>query len=795
MTRNPAIRHLALGVFAIINVALCWLWWQAVLVERHPLPDPCSFPDISNLLHAEPPDAANELAETAALSETSIDGLGSCVLSKSVQLQRQQWRLQLQKQLAGSSQQCPSQATSAPVEELLQWVTLLNIVPLCAEAESVAQTVYSRLAALGDAETPDTLTKGQCIVLPAASFLEATKGRKSIRSGSSNGLLAVRLSSNARASKACVSAPSSQEALAAFQEYDEALQGNDIEEIPSAHVRLTLFVSSPLENTQDVRLHVGAGTSMLLVAPRLSESATGAAARDVAAEAVTEALGRWVLSPAVTSVNEDAEWRVRLWLLGDGSNQQIDSGKGSPSRALQASPSAESADTSKPPVATRLHWDAASMLRTFMADFFGALSTLLDLSFVSQVVPHSGLQELEWKHVAPLLLSARGEEQLDDRTDSAFLEEFRRRVSNLSEEWNSDNEYRSSRSINLGLYKPTAAIGLPQNFALMLPFWGFLTFGAPANDSKHLKEAEGGVQQHFSVIRLKTEEEAALTAAWIAQLRSLLGLRPSGALSQGAAAPCAPGKQSLLCGSACQTRRCTWDLRTIESSASNTPRALASWTAPSSVKAADDFSLTPEKAILSSSSGGSVNEAFIFFYPSPKGLTDWEVGGLGADFLFSFATQAADNIRRLRDVLLNHHDIRIPDHIGRAMQHVMEQLQCSVDALRMRPCAFLPPAALGLLKQRMQPETCDVRGAGECAGPVSVSRRKESIAHATLALLLARSALKDSKELLMDGSLEPAPFFSMHFNLAIHVPLLLPFVLPTVTSLIKAAKTLKKKNV
>ncbi|KAL8442120.1 hypothetical protein Emag_006625 [Eimeria magna] len=643
MTRNPAIRQLALGVFAFLNVALCWLWWQAVLVERHPLPDPCLFPDISNLVLAQlHDDAANQVTETAALSETSNDGLGSCVLSKSVQLQRQQWRLQLEKKLAGSPPQCPGQSVSAPVEELLQWITLLNIVPLCAEAESVAQTVYRRLAALGDAETPATLTKGQCIVLPAATFLEATQRRKSVRSGSSNGLLTIRLSSNAQGSEMCVSVPSSQEAVAAFQEYDDAL-GERIEEIPPAHV-----------------------------------------------------------------------------------------------------------------------------------------------------VPHSGLQELEWEHLAPLLLTAKGEEKQNGMTDSAVLEEFRRRVSNLSEEWDADNEYSSSRSINLGLYKPAAAIDVPRNFALMLPFWGFLTFGAPV-DSKHLSESEGGAQQ-FPVIRLETEEEAALTAAWIAQLRALLGLRPAGALDQGAAVPCTAGKQSVACGRVCERRRCMWHVRTIEGSASNTPRALANWIAPPSVKAADDFSLAPEKAVLVSSNGDSTHGAFIFLYPSPRGLTDWEVGGLAADFLSSFAIQASDNIRMLRDVLLNHHDIRIPDHIGRAIRHVMEQLHCSVDALRMRACAFLPTAALELLEQGRQPMTCDTRGAGECASLGSAPRRREANAYAMLALLLARSALKDSKELLLDGSLEPAPFFSTHFNLAIHVPLLFPFVLPTVTTLMRAARALRKKN-
>lgn len=48
-------------------------------------------------------------------------------------------------------------------------------------------------------------------------------------------------------------------------------------------------------------------------------------------------------------------------------------------------------------------------------------------------------------------------------------------------------------------------------------------------------------------------------------------------------------------------------------------------------------------------------------------------------------------------------------------------------------------------------------------------------------------------QLLTDGSMEPAPFFSLHFNLAVHVPLLLPFVLPTIVSLVRAAKFALRK--
>ena len=48
-------------------------------------------------------------------------------------------------------------------------------------------------------------------------------------------------------------------------------------------------------------------------------------------------------------------------------------------------------------------------------------------------------------------------------------------------------------------------------------------------------------------------------------------------------------------------------------------------------------------------------------------------------------------------------------------------------------------------------------------------------------------------QLLTDGSLEPAPFFSLHFNLAVNVPLLLPFVLPTLVSLIRAVKFTVRK--
>lgn len=75
----------------------------------------------------------------------------------------------------------------------------------------------------------------------------------------------------------------------------------------------------------------------------------------------------------------------------------------------------------------------------------------------------------------------------------------------------------------------------------------------------------------------------------------------------------------------------------------------------------------------------------------------------------------------------------------------MQQLHCSFEALRIRPCDSLPVAALELL-ERQGAEVCDSREPGECGGSGTSSRQAHAAVYRRRALLFARSALKDSME-------------------------------------------------
>ncbi|KAL8439341.1 hypothetical protein Efla_006991 [Eimeria flavescens] len=789
MTRQPPIRLVPLGIFAFVNASLCWLWWQAVQVERHPLPDPCLFPDISGLSAPLAQSAAEDGLHSEASPDVSSEAeIGSCAVSTAVLRQRQQWRLQRGRRQTVNAPQCGGHPAPPPMEELLQWTTLLSVVPLCAEAQTTAKEVYRRLAAVGGLDTPADATPGLCLALPVAALLEASGHEQPTWPGSSSGLLAVRMFPAAQIASGCKPLPDAkvdvglEGAAASFAKaadvpFLEPAEGDH----PPALVQLHLFVSSPDGKADDIRLHIGAGASLLLVAPRPMSSADDAAASEAAAaEAVIQALGRWMLAPAAAPTAPDAEWRVQLWLLGDGSEREAAS-----DRTDASSPA--SAEAAAAPMTVRLHWDAKAFLRTYLRGFFEALTTLLDLSFASQVVPHSGLEELNWEEVISLVSSASPERQEDNIAEAAVLEEFHRRFSNLAEEWDSDQEYKTARTVNLSLYKPTSSIGVPRGFALLLPFWGFLTLGDPVTSGSPGKANDDGHQGPLH-LGVEPEEAARLSGSWVAQLRLILGLQPTPTLTHRPAAACGSELQSAVCGKACRRLRCMWQAQ----KASDGP--LDSRTVPKLEESTDEFSLTPEKAMLISSSGDSSRKVAVFLHPSSKGIADWEVGGLAADLHFSFVTQAADNIRRLRDVLEKHHDIRVADHIGRGIQHVMELLHCSVSALKRRQCAFLPAAALELLKQP-DAATCDFEDARECVGSAGSVKQANIDVYGKLALLLARAALKDSQELLVDGSVEAAPFFSTYFNLAIHVPLLLPFILPTVASTLKAVKMLRKKQV
>lgn len=73
----------------------------------------------------------------------------------------------------------------------------------------------------------------------------------------------------------------------------------------------------------------------------------------------------------------------------------------------------------------------------------------------------------------------------------------------------------------------------------------------------------------------------------------------------------------------------------------------------------------------------------------------------------------------------------------------MEQLHCSIETMHLRPCASLPTTALELLSDKGR-EVCAAQSLGGCATSANAAVYKQ------LALLLARSALKDSKEVRIE---------------------------------------------
>lgn len=786
MAQKPAVRLHALCVFAFLNILFGWVWWQVIQVEKHPIPDICSFPHISTLFFTSSKVVEEPLARASpVLDVPSTTKRGSCTVSSSVLRQRRQWRMQLEMHFSSNPLSCRAESASAPVEDL-QWTTLLEVVPLCADAEPAAQRVYRQLAAIGGADEPATIMSGQCTIVPVQSLLAAAGRETATVSGSSNGLLVIRMSFGASHSSSCVLPDAGADldlggAAAAYLANVETEHVEPPVGDPQALARLRLFVSSSRGKADGIHFHISAGSSMLLVIPRESNEANESLSSQTAAEAVAQVLGRWVLSPAAFSTDVDAAWRVRLWLLGDGNDAATVNGNGAETtfhmHAL--------AETSANEVATHTSWDVGEILRVYLHGFFEALSILVDLSFTSQVVPHSGLEELDWEHLVPLALAASGEAHQRDRGENFVLEEVERRIINLQEEWDSDQEhYHSSRDVNLSLYKPTFPMNLPEGFALALPFWGFLTIGSSVRQRSSGKENAGKPDTSF--FRLDNAEATAISNTWIAQLRSLLGLNPGVALTtRKTTSPCKVEVQAGVCGKECKKQRCLWHVQTVaprESSPALNKRLTSDFAASTA-----DFSMRLSRAMLVSGSGDAVRRVEVYLQPSRRGLTEWDLGGLAADFHFSMIVQAAENIRTLHEIIMNHHDIRVPRHVGKAIQHVMHQLECSIEALRMRPCASLPAAAMELLKHEGA-GVCDIRDVGRCASSASSSKQEDATMYRNLALLLARSALKDSKELLADGSMEPAPFFSQHFNLAILVPLILPFVLPTLASVIRAAK-------
>lgn len=378
MTQRPAVRLVALSIFAILNVALCWLWWRVVQVEKHSLPDLCLFPDISCLFFAQHEAASEQTRQTSpgAIAPLATK-LGSCAISQSALLQRQIWRRRLTKDSLDNTVLCTGSGDSAPVEELLQWTTHLDVVPLCAEAEPAAQLIYRQLSAIGDADASDHVIDGQCIAVPFLAILNAAGRGTASPSGSYNGLLAVRLVSPGPSLGKCIrlddrgTAPIFDEGAVA-----QASPGDH-----QALVTLQLYVSSSLGNVEDIRLHIGSGSSMLLIVTQQSDAPGKTIVNEAAAEAVIQALGRWVLSPATLFTSADAEWRLRFWLLGDGDDEGTarDSRQSTAAQIDAASGSPESQEIAQEILPT----DSSPW--TYLKGFFEALSSLIDVSFTSQV--------------------------------------------------------------------------------------------------------------------------------------------------------------------------------------------------------------------------------------------------------------------------------------------------------------------------------------------------------------------------------------------------------------------------
>lgn len=384
--------------------------------------------------------------------------------------------------------------------------------------------------------------------------------------------------------------------------------------------------------------------------------------------------------------------------------------------------------------------------------------------------------------------------------ENAALEETQKRIGSLLEAWDTDQEhYRSSRILNLSLYKPISSNVAPAGFSLALPSWGFLTVGSSLDSgAMNRREGKSGTP-HFAV---DTKELLAISSVWTAQLRSLIGLNPALRLTSRESVACGSDFQVGICGRECKSQRCSWHVE--ETALPNNGEASEGLQAPVIASGSGDFLLAPTKTVLRSTSSASPRRVSVYLHPSRRGVADWEIWGLAADVHFSLVTQAAGNIRTLRETLSNHLDVRIPEHIGIAtqvrlrrsrrpcclssrgfsphyypffvacqsnkrisavwnigpmvrvrwtpaffVQHVMQALHCSVEALRMRSCAFLPEAALELLKQQGT-ETCDTTVAGECASRTNGFKDAKAAVYAQLALLFARSAFKDSKEVSVE---------------------------------------------
>ena len=426
---GPPVRPLALGVFTCIDLVLCWLWWQGVQVERHDLPDPCSylevgvpplFSAVAAATDALPPDASDELTPRDSL-------LGKCTVSVGALAHRERWHQQLRSHLPqlggkdgpgtaaplGDLSSCP--ATSSSHGELLQWLTALHVVPLCPDAVPAARQVYRHLASLGEPHGAPSNTDATCIAIPVASVLEAAGREASSVSGSANALLAVNiLPPPTQETASCASGP---EALRASLTYTDAhaVEAGAVAGLST----LQLFVATQADEGAVPRLHIGAGSSMVLMIPKGSSSKTSkrsgsgsdqndAALQHIAAEAATQALGRWLLSPLRGNAAISADLRLRLWVLGDVDREEDEDGDayldpqekdgGSMRDGLREAERDDAQTvaggfptrTSGLPALSQLNWDVGGFLRMRLRGFLEAVSTLLDIQVTSQVIRIAG---------------------------------------------------------------------------------------------------------------------------------------------------------------------------------------------------------------------------------------------------------------------------------------------------------------------------------------------------------------------------------------------------------------------
>ncbi|CDI87802.1 hypothetical protein, conserved [Eimeria praecox] len=818
--RGPTVRPLALSVFTCINVVLCWLWWQGIQVERHDLPDPCSYLQAEGqpLLVSRPNSAGAHGLQSDRSEKLATPGslLKNCAISGAALAHLERWQSQLHNPSSGRDGKgppsnatppgdlpsCPS--TSSSHGELLQWLTALRVVPLCPDALPAARQVYRHLASVGETDTTPSPTYTACTAIPVASVLEAAGREAPAVSGSANVLLAVSLLPPPQQAAACTA--DAKALRAALRHTDEQAVADGA---PEGLNTLHIFVTTQRSEEAVPRLHIGAGSSLLLVVPISSSNSnsskedasgseqSGAALLQVAAEATAQALGRWVLSPQRGDAAISGDLRLRLWLLGDTDkgndgaaypDDQEEEG-GSMRDGVRDPRGASGSDAwgqpkwaVGPSAPSRLTWDGGLFLRMHLRGFLEAVSSLLDLQITSQVVPDSGLEQVEWD----LLRRGLG---IGGRAEEAFQEETVRRLLNLQEQWGSDPDYSpSASSVNLTVYRPSSPTDAwPPGSALALPSWGFITFGMP------LPQLEFDPQGISDLSPQRLQEAAVVSGAWIAQLRFLLGLQATPELQQKnpAAPSCRPLADSSLCGEDCRAQRCGWRVETADAaSAPYDIVLLQQEDASGGVFSDTDFALAPSRAVLVGDGGSSSRRVDVYLHPSSRGLTGWEFGGLAAEEHFKMITEAANNIQKLHTVLRSGTDLRVTERVAHAMHQ----------------CRTLPEAAKEFLVGS-DPGVCPMEvsdGSPLLApfGPLTVradcnvSKRPplgKGAMYRQLALLLARAAVKDSKALLADETLEPAPFFSLHFNMAVHVPLLLPFVLPTIVSLIRAAKFALRK--